>query len=186
MLSLDRAHKSHLEHLNKFNAEVTAEFCKLAVQSLLVGDLSRNEKLYAKAASRLQVREFSIRMFETAAHEHNLLPSNPRNAVFEKLTEVRRRCPSPTDNSHSSLDTNLEFSLQSDTEIVNESIEALVALFKLAARRNLSKLQDSLVLTQLSQTHVDIIAESYTEVRRLILFMHGLLLGVLTFWNRVD
>ncbi|XP_003742998.1 COMM domain-containing protein 2 [Galendromus occidentalis] len=110
MLSLDRAHKYHLEHLNQFNAEVIAEFCKLAVQSLLAGDLSQNEKLYAKAASRLQ----------------------------------------------------------SDTEIVNQSIEALVALFKLAARRNLSKLQDSLVLTQLSQTHVDIIAESYVEVHHVI------------------
>ena len=54
--------------------------------------------------------------------------------------------------------------LQSEAEVVNQTIEALVALFKLAARRNLSKLQDSLVLTQLSQTHVDIIAESYVEV----------------------
>jgi len=106
MLNLDRVHRCHLEHLNVFSAEVTAEFCKLAAQSLLSGDLSRNERMYTKAASRLQV----------------------------------------------------------ESDVIRQSIEALITLFKRAAWRNLSKLHESLVLTQLSQTHVDIIAESYAEV----------------------
>lgn len=56
MLTLETVHKSHLEQLNAFDADVTAEFCKLALQTLLVhGDLAKNEKLYAKAASRLNV-----------------------------------------------------------------------------------------------------------------------------------
>lgn len=57
MLTLDTNHKQHLEQVNAFDAEVAAQLCKVALQTLLVhGDLSRNEKLYAKAASRLNVQ----------------------------------------------------------------------------------------------------------------------------------
>ncbi|OQR73322.1 COMM domain-containing protein 2-like [Tropilaelaps mercedesae] len=109
MLSLETIHKSHLEKLNAFDADFTAEFCKLALQTLLVhGDLARNEKLYVKAASRLN----------------------------------------------------------SDATVVKECVEALTALFKIAARKGLVRLQETLVLTNLPQSLVDTIAESYSEVHR--------------------
>lgn len=56
MLTLETVHKSHLEQLNVFDADVTAKFCKLALETLQVhGDLARNDELYGKAASRLNV-----------------------------------------------------------------------------------------------------------------------------------
>ncbi|XP_022687997.1 uncharacterized protein LOC111259897 isoform X1 [Varroa jacobsoni] len=107
MLTLETIHKSHLEQLNVFDADVTAKFCKLALETLQVhGDLARNDELYGKAASRLN----------------------------------------------------------SDAAVVRQCVEALTALFKIAARRGLARLQETLVLTNLSQSLVDIIAESYSEV----------------------
>lgn len=112
ILTLDQTHKEHIETLNRFDAEVCAEFCRLASTCLLSGDLSSNEKLYRKAASRLRV----------------------------EVAEVRH------------------------------PIEALIGLFKLAGSKCLTRqhFQDSLVLTQLPQTLVDTLVESYAEIQLIL------------------